>query len=132
VTGDPGNRIGIIFRMTNEETNAADSDTSTNTAAACLLGLLLALGQHGRPLRRRPLRLAFSRRLVLRPLRVHLVLEHPLALLLGFGTMDMLDKRSLVLKRVALAEVVELVIEMLVNLTACAVLDEKPPKDLRT
>ena len=53
-----------------------------------LFALLDALHQ-GVPLRRRPLQLALAGRLGPGTLGVHLLLEQPLALLLGLGTVDL-------------------------------------------
>ena len=85
--------------------------------------LILALAQHRLPLRRLPLHLPLTSSLGLGPLGVHLLLEQPLALLLGLGPVDVLHQRALVLERVALGEVVQVVVEVLVDLAALAVLD---------
>src|SRR5689334_16803230 len=51
--------------------------------------LVLALAQHRLPLRRLPLHLPLTSSLGLGPLGVHLLLEQPLALLLGLGAVDL-------------------------------------------
>lgn len=53
-----------------------------------LFGLLDIL-HHGSPLRRRPLELALAGSLGPGALGVHLLLEQPLALLLGLGAVDL-------------------------------------------
>ena len=88
----------------------------------------------------------------LSPLGVHLLLQQALPLLLGFGLVDLdgsqmsdLEKEdgggkgayvfnqcTLVLERVALAQVVEFVIQVLVNLAGGPVLDQKTSKDSLT
>jgi len=51
--------------------------------------LVVALAEQRLPLRRLPLHLPLASGLGLGPLRVHLLLEQPLALLLGLGTVDL-------------------------------------------
>jgi len=68
----------------------------------------------------------------LRTLGVHLVLEYLLTRLLGLGLVDMLDESTLVLEGVTLAQVIELVVKMLVDLTAGTVLDEETAEDTET
>jgi len=97
-----------------------------------LLGFLLQIAHHGTPLGRRPLHLSLASRLGLGTLGIHLLLEQSLTLLLGLGSVDVFHQRSLVLKGVALAEMVELVVEVLVDLAAGTVLDEQPAEDPET
>ena len=55
--------------------------------------LVLALAQYRLPLRRLPLDLPLAGSLGLGPLGVHLLLEQPLALLLGLGAVDLSRSR---------------------------------------
>ena len=54
-----------------------------------LLGLLLETLHHGGPLRLRPLQLPLAGSLGPGTLGVHLLVEEPLALLLGLGAVDL-------------------------------------------
>jgi hypothetical protein len=92
----------------------------------------LLLAKHGLPLRRRSLLLALARGLGLRTLGVHLLLELLLTSLLGLSTVNVLDEGALVLEGVTLAQVVELVVEVLVDLATSTVLDKQTTKDTET
>lgn len=114
-----------------------------------LFGLLETLHQ-GVPLRVRPLQLPLAGGPGPGTLGIHLLLEQPLALLLGLGAVDLwspplarvrswlcphrastyvLNKSALVLEGVTLGQVVELVVEVLVDLAAGTVLDEEAAED---
>jgi len=86
-----------------------------------LCGLLLASKRA--PFGSLSLRLAQTSGLVLLSLGVHLLLESPLAGLFSLGTVDVLNKSSLVLESVTLAGVVKLMVEVLVDLARGTVLD---------
>lgn len=96
------------------------------------LFLLLQTLHHGVPLGGLPLHLALASSLGLRALGVHLLLELPLTGLLGLGTVDVLNKGALVLEGVTLSSVVQLVVQVLVDLAACAVLDQQPAENTLT
>jgi len=68
-------------------------------------------------------------RLGLRTLGVHLLLDDPLAGLLSLGLVDVFNESTLVLEGVTLGEVVELVVEVPVDLSGGAVLDEETAED---
>ena len=94
-----------------------------------------------------PLLSPLSGSLGLRTLGIHFILQYPLTLFLGLGLVNlnnvvsvcwerrgnvvvmfgtyMLDQRPLVLKGVTLAQLVQFMIEVLVNLASCTVLDQK-------
>jgi hypothetical protein len=63
--------------------------------------------------------------LVLGTLSVHLLLQDTVALTLSLGLLDVLNEGTLVLEGVTLAEVVELVVEVLVDLAGGTVADEQ-------
>ena len=96
-----------------------------------------------------------ARSLGLRTLGVHLLLESPVASLLGLGLVDLramsvhwnapdqamlsrqratyvFNESTLVLEGVTLGEVVQLVVEVLVDLSGGTVLDEKTAEDTET
>jgi len=72
------------------------------------------------------------RRLGLRTLGVHLFLDSPLAGLLSLGLVDVFNESTLVLEGVTLGQVVELVVEVLVDLSGGTVLDEETAEDTET
>jgi len=90
------------------------------------------LSQDGRLLGVNSLNLSLTGSLSLCTLGIHLLLQDPLSCLLGLGTVNMFDECSLVLECVTLAEVVQLVIEVLVNLPASTVLHEKTTKNTKS
>lgn len=63
--------------------------------------------------------------LVLSTLGIHLLLEQTLTVSLSLGLLDVLDESTLVLESVTLAQVVELVVKVLVDLASGTVADEK-------
>jgi len=65
-------------------------------------------------------------------LGVHLLLKYTLTCLLGLSLVDVLDQRSLMLEGVALAQMIELVVEVLIDLSGGAVLDEKTTENAET
>jgi len=65
----------------------------------------------------------------LRTLGVHFFLEDSLTLLLSFGLVDMFNQCTLVLEGVTLAQLVELVVKVLVDLACGTVLDEETSKN---
>jgi len=65
----------------------------------------------------------------LRTLGIHLLLEDPLTLLLGLGLVNMFDQSTLVLEGVTLAELIQLVVEVFVDLAGSSVLDKKASED---
>jgi hypothetical protein len=87
------------------------------------LGLLL--GNHS-------LLLPLTGSLGLRTLGIHLLLEDSLACLLSLRSVDMLNQGSLVLESVTLAQVVEFVVQVLVDLATGTVLDKKTSEDTKT
>lgn len=91
--------------------------------------VLLVIRQQGISLCRHSLQLALTGSLGLRTLGVHLILKGLLTLLLGLGTVNVLNQSTLVLECVTLAQVVELVVEVLVDLAAGTVLDQEASED---
>jgi hypothetical protein len=68
---------------------------------------------------------SFSGSLGLRTLSVHLLLDLAFTSLLRLSLVDVLNKRSLVLESVTLAQMVKLVVKVLINLSGSTVLDEQ-------
>jgi len=95
------------------------------------LGLLFVT-ELGTLLGNNSLLLSLTGSLGLRTLGIHLLLQDSLASLLGLGSVDVLNQRSLVLEGVTLAEVVEFVVQVLVDLAAGTVLDEEATEDTKT
>lgn len=91
--------------------------------------LLLSTTDKGFPLGGNSLLLALTGGLGLGTLGVHLLLQGLLAGLLGLSTVDVLDEGALVLEGVTLAGVVQLVVEVLVDLSGGTVLDEETAED---
>jgi len=89
------------------------------------LSLLFLLSKLSLLLSHDPLQLSLTGCLGLRTLGIHLLLEDSLTRLLGLGSVDVLNQCSLVLEGVTLAQVVEFVVKVLVNLAAGTVLDKQ-------
>jgi len=87
--------------------------------------LSLLLGDHS-------LLLSLTGSLGLRTLGIHLLLQDSLTRLLGLRSVDVLNQCSLVLESVTLAQVVEFVVQVLVNLAAGSVLDEETAENTKT
>jgi len=87
--------------------------------------LCLLLGDHS-------LLLSLTGSLSLRTLGIHLLLQDSLTSLLGLGSMNVLNQSSLVLEGVTLAQMVEFVIQVLVDLAAGTILDEKAAENTET
>jgi len=68
----------------------------------------------------------------LRTLGVHFFLEDSLTLFLGLGFVNMFDQSTLVLEGVTLAQLIELMVKVLVNLASSPVLGQKASKDTQT
>jgi len=98
-----------------------------HVASRLLLGL--ALAQLLLTLLLHTLLSPLPRRLGLRTLGVHLLLDGSVASLLGLGLVDVLNEGTLVLEGVTLGEMIELVVEVLVDLAGGTVLDEKTAED---
>jgi len=93
---------------------------------------LLALACHREPLRRHTLLPPLPRCLGPRTPGVHLLLQGPLALLLGLGLMDVFNEGTLVLEGVTLTEMVKLMVKVLVDLASGTVLDKKTSENSET
>jgi len=93
---------------------------------------LLFLSELSSLLRNNSLDLSLTGSLGLRTLGVHLLLDDTLTSLLSLCLVDVLNQCSLVLESVTLAQVVEFVIEMFVDLAAGTVLDEETTEDSET
>jgi len=105
----------------------AIGDAPCRKPSSLLLGLLLLLNLTSQsvPLCLDSLLSPLTSSLGLRTLGVHLILQDPLTLLLSLGLVDMLNQRSLVLEGVTLAQVIQLVVKVLIDLARGAVFDEK-------
>jgi len=93
---------------------------------------LLFLSELSSLLRNNSLDLSLTGSLSLRTLGVHLLLDDTLTSLLSLSLVDMLNQCSLVLESVTLAQVVEFVVEVFVDLAAGTVLDEKTTENSET
>lgn len=87
--------------------------------------LRLLLGNHS-------LLLSLTGSLGLRTLGIHLLLQDSLTRLFSLGLVNVLNQCSLVLEGVTLAQVVELVVQVLVDLAAGTILDEKTAENTET
>ena len=94
--------------------------------------LLFRSLRHGQTLLHQTLLPPLAGSLGLQALGVHLLLGVPHACLLGLGLVDMLDESTLVLEGVTLAEMIELVVQVLVDLAGGTVLDEETAEDTET
>jgi len=68
---------------------------------------------------------SFSGSLRLGTFSIHLISENTFTSLLGLGLVDVFNKSTLVLESVTLAQMVQFVVKVLVNLSGCSVLDQK-------
>lgn len=94
-----------------------------------LLGLLLKVSNKGVPLLLSALEPALTGSLGLSTLGVHLLLESTLTGSLSLGLVDVLNQSTLVLEGVTLAQLVQAVVKVLVDLAGLTVLDEEPAED---
>jgi hypothetical protein len=101
------------------------SVTSHNGMQVLGTDLLLGLAGQSVALGLDTLSAALTEGLVLGTLSIHLLLEDTLTLALGLGLLDVLNQSTLVLEGVTLAQVVELVVEVLVDLAGGTVADEE-------
>lgn len=96
-----------------------------------LFRLLLALSKLSSSLSNNSLLLSLTGSLGLRTLGIHLLLQDSLTGFLSLGSVDVLNQRSLVLEGVTLAQVIELVVQVLVDLAAGTVLDEETSENAK-
>jgi len=108
-----------IFKTLPDALRMLPSQTAQNLLR---LGLFL-ITELSSSLGNNSLLLSLTGSLSLRTLGVHLLLDDSLTRLLSLGLVDVLNQRSLVLEGVTLAQVVEFVVEVFVNLAAGTVLD---------
>jgi len=94
--------------------------------------LFLATTKQSVPLLRDSCLSPLSGRLGLCTLGVHLFLEDTLAGFLGFRLVNVLNQGPPVLKGVTLAQMVQLVVQMLIDLPGSTVLDEEATKHTKT
>jgi len=84
---------------------------------------LLLVTEHSIPLGHNSLLLSLTGSLRFRTFGIHLLLQDSLTCLLSLGSVDVFNQCSLVLEGITLAQVVEFVVEVLVDLAAGTVLD---------
>lgn len=87
--------------------------------------LLLGLADQSVALGLETLLTPLTESLVLGTLGIHLLLEDTLTVTLSLGLLDVLNESALVLEGVTLAQVVELVVKVLVDLASSTVADEE-------
>jgi len=105
------------------------SVTSHNGMQVLGTDLLLGLAGQSVTLGLDTLSAALTESLVLGTLGIHLLLEDTLTLTLSLGLLDVLNQSTLVLEGVTLAQVVELVVEMVVDLASGTVADAQTTED---